>query len=79
MNEWSWNSLVPALPELFLACAGMVLLMAGAFRGNEGTKLICWAAVASFAVAAVFLLGLEWERTVIFNGMFVLDQFAGFM
>lgn len=79
MNTLNLASLMPALPEIFLACAGMVLLMVGAFRGNEGTKLICWATVASFAVAAIFLLGLDWERTVILNGMFVLDRFAGFM
>jgi len=79
MTELTWATIMPALPELFLAIAGMVLLMAGAFRGNEGTQMICWATVASFGLAAMFLLGLDWERTVIFNGMFVLDRFAGFM
>ncbi len=72
-------SFMPAFPEIFLACAGMVLLMVGAFRGNEGTRTICWGTVAAFALTAMFLLGTSWEKTVIFNGMFVLDQFAGFM
>lgn len=79
MTEFSWAMMTPALPELFLVVAGMILLMAGVFRGNEGTRTLCWATIGSFAVAAMFLLGLDWNRTVSFNGMFVLDQFAGFM
>jgi len=79
MNEFSWQALSPALPEIFLAIAGMVLLIAGVVRGNDGLRTISWGVIGSFALAAMFLLGLDWERSVIFNGMFVLDRFAGFM
>ncbi len=79
MSEFSWAYITPALPEMFLAIAGMVLLIAGVFRGNEGTKMLCWATIGSFALAATFLLGLDWERTTSFGGMFILDRFAGFM
>ena len=79
MTDFSWAGLAPALPEIFLAFSGMVLLIAGVFRGNEGTQLICWSAIGSFALAAMFLLGLDWERGEAFNGMFVIDRFAGFM
>jgi len=71
--------LIPILPELYLAVSGMFLLIVGAFKGNKGTETICWAVMVTFTVAALFLLGLDWERTVLFNGMFVMDRFAGFM
>ena len=79
MNSLKWVDMAPALPEIYLAIAGMVLLVAGVFRGNDGTRLICWGVMGSFAIAAMFLLGLDWDDTVAFNGMFVLDRFAGFM
>ncbi|MCB9991410.1 MAG: NADH-quinone oxidoreductase subunit NuoN [Rhodospirillales bacterium] len=79
MTDASNFSLMPALPEVFLALAGMVLLVAGVFRGNEGTRLICWATVGAFGVAAMFLLGLNWEQQITFGGLFIMDRFAGFM
>ena len=79
MTETHNLILMPALPELFLALSGMVFMLAGAFRGNMGTPLICWAVVGSFGVSAMFLLGLDWERSTALGGMFVLDSFAGFM
>jgi len=79
MIDLSWSGLQPILPELFLACAGMFLLIVGVFRGNHSTRLISWSVACSFAIAALFLLGLSWERTVILNGMFILDSFAGLM
>jgi len=79
MSEISWNYLLPALPEIFLALAGLVLLIVGVFRGNEGTRTICWAVIGSFAVAAMLLLGLEWTEVRSFNNMFILDGFGAFM
>lgn len=78
MSAFSWLSLQPAIPELFLAFAGMLLLVVGVFRGNDGTKIISWMAVLSLAVAALFLLGLNWETVHTLNGFFVLDRFTAF-
>ena len=79
MNSVSWESLGLIWPELFLALSGMALLVIGVFRGNESTRILSWAAAAVFAVAALFLLGMDWDRTVILNGFFMVDRFGGFM
>jgi NADH-quinone oxidoreductase subunit N len=73
------SDLLPLLPEIFLACAGMVLLVIGVIRGNDSTNTLCWAVIVSFALAGIFLLGLDWDRTLALSGMFVMDRFAGFM
>ena len=38
--------LLPALPEIVLACAAMALLLVGVFRGEGSTRLVSWLAVA---------------------------------
>lgn len=79
MNSLSFAELLPVWPELFLALAGMALLVVGVIRGNEGTSSLCWAVMAAFALSALFVMGLDWERVEVLNGMFVMDSFAGFM
>ena len=37
--------LMPALPEIVLACAAMALLLLGVFRGEGSTRLVSWLAV----------------------------------
>ncbi len=79
MIEYSLDSALPILPELFCVLAGMVLLIIGAMRGNAATSVICWATVATFGVAIILLLGLDWDRVTVLNDFFVFDPFAGFM
>ena len=79
MSSLSVAYLMPALPEIFMALSGLGLLVVGVFLGNGGTRTISWSVAASFAVAALLLLGLDWDRIETFNGMFVLDRFTGFM
>src|SRR5436305_13095778 len=71
--------LMPALPEIVLACAAMALLLVGVFRGEGSARLVSWLAVlvliAVLVVAAVF----GGERRIGFYGMFVTDPFAVFM
>lgn len=74
-----WSHLTPILPELFLAVAGMVLLVAGVLRGNSATAFINKAVIWSFVITILLLLGINWEEVHILNNMFVMDQFAGFM
>src|SRR5690606_18271953 len=78
-NSITLQGLLPVLPELFLAVAGMALLVVGVLRGNSATRPGSWAVMWSFLIAALFLLGTSWEKVEIFNGMFVMDEFAGFM
>ena len=70
----------PALPEIWLALAGMVLLLLGVYRGDRSTGLVSWLAVFSLiAAAAILLLHHQPVRAVTFSGMFVSDSFALFM
>ncbi|MGQ9365197.1 NADH-quinone oxidoreductase subunit NuoN [Azospirillum sp. ST 5-10] len=69
----------PALPEIFLAVAGMALLMLGVFRGDGATRPVAYLAVVAMLFAAILSLGLGEARVVTFNGLFVMDAFAVFM
>jgi len=71
--------LTPALPEIFLACAGMALLMIGVFTGERSTRLVSWLAVAALAATAVLLIAVGDGRVVTFNGLFVADAFGLYM
>lgn len=69
----------PALPEIFLACAGMALLMLGVFRGDGFTRPVAYLSVVAMLFAAVLSMGYGTGRVVSFNGLFVMDAFAVFM
>jgi NADH-quinone oxidoreductase subunit N len=75
----SLPDLMPALPEIFLACAGMALLLIGVFLGEKSTRIVASLAVMSFIIAGALLVMGPGGRTVTFNGMFVADGFAVFM
>jgi len=69
-----------ALPELFIACAGMVLLMVGVFRRSEATRLVLMLSLVVFLVAmAILVLSPASVSGEAFGGLFVSDGFAGFM
>ncbi len=77
--NWNWNDLAVLAPEIFLALAGMGLLIKGAFCGDKATLMIGRASVAVFILAALLLVQLDWRGGPVLNGMFTLDSFAGFM
>ncbi len=79
MTDFSFALLTPMMPELFLAVAGLFLLVLGVFHGDKGASSIGWLASIAFLVAGAILLQNGWERTTILNGMFVMDQFAGIL
>jgi NADH-quinone oxidoreductase subunit N len=82
----------PALPELFLAVAAMLLLMFGVFRGEGGrmsarmpaavvaanARVVSWLAVAILVVTGALVAMGSIERVSLFADMFVSDAFAGF-
>lgn len=70
-------SLLPLLPEIFMALIAMGLLIAGVSTKNESTPVICWASAIGLMMAALVLLGMDWSPNVVLNGMFKMDQFAG--
>ena len=66
-----------ALPEVVLAVGTMLLLMVGAFRGNQGTALVAMLAVALLVV--VLGLSVFGESGLAFGGLFVENGFTKFV
>ena len=73
----SLPAMMPAAAEIFLAIAGMVLLMVGVFRGEDSLRPLSWLTIAVFAVTAgiVVVRGGDGEA---FFGVFITDAFAQF-
>jgi len=71
-------NLMPALPEMLLAVAAMVLLLAGVFRKEDAFHGICNAALAVMIVAFVLVITQPAGRQETFGGMFVVDAFGRF-
>jgi len=72
-------NLLPALPEIVLACAAMVLLLIGVFRGEGSTRLVSWLAVLVLIGILILAAKADFGRNTAFYGMFVTDSFALFM
>ncbi|MBL6455196.1 NADH-quinone oxidoreductase subunit NuoN [Belnapia sp. T6] len=66
-----------ALPELVLACSGLVLLLAGVIPKQETFFPITMGAIGALLVTAVLVLG-QGEGTAL-GGHYVADAFSGFM
>ena len=73
----SFPALGPALPEIFMAIAAMVLLMLGVFRSKDSTALVVWLVLGVLAVAGVLVLRGP-DAGVTFNGLFVVNGFTSF-
>jgi len=69
---------VPAYPEMFLACAGIVLLMIGVFRAKDSTGLLTWLAVLAMAATAGLIVTGPQGPVTTFSGMFVVNGFTSF-
>src|SRR5947209_7372400 len=79
MPTVAFPDLMPALPEIVLACAAMALLLLGVFRGEGSTRLVSWLAVLALIATLVLVVLFEAPRQTGFYGMFVTDAFAVFM
>jgi len=69
----------PLLPEILLACAAMALLLFGAFRRQDATRLISWLAIAALVAAWLVLVNRPVAPGAVLAGMFITDAFATFM
>ena len=67
------------LPEIVLVLGTLALLMAGAVIGEKATGLVTGCAVLLLAVVAALVIALPAERTVLFGGSFIVDEFARFL
>src|ERR1700704_3677444 len=72
-------TLLPALPEIVLAVGAMVLLMVGAFRGEQTSKSLDGAAILLLVLTGVIVVWLPAGKLVTFGGSFVVDGFARFL
>src|ERR1700704_4585669 len=77
--ESAGYQLLPVLPELVLAGGAMVLLMLGAYRGQQTTGLITGLAVCLLIVVGVLELTLPAGKLTTFGGSFIVDDFARFL
>ncbi|MFP6730952.1 MAG: NADH-quinone oxidoreductase subunit NuoN [Alphaproteobacteria bacterium] len=75
----SMTALTPVFAEIWLAIAGLALLMVGAFRGDKSTRLVIALTTVAFAVALILVLIPGPGTTIVFNGLFIADSFAVFM
>ncbi|MDC7786498.1 NADH-quinone oxidoreductase subunit NuoN [Rhodoplanes sp. TEM] len=71
-------ALYPALPEIVLAVGAMVLILMGAYRGNQSTGAVSGFAVMLLIAAGVLVALMPAETQTTFGGSFVLDPFARF-
>src|SRR5438445_12035975 len=69
----------PALPEMVLAVAAMVLLLLGAWLGEASTRLVSWLAIGALILVLLITELGGGERRIGFYAMFVTDSFAVFM
>lgn len=75
-GEFISPDLMPAMPELILACGAMALLMLGVFRGDQSTRLVTLLSVGLMVVAGGFVLMQGEARVETFGGGFVVDAFS---
>ncbi len=71
--------LTSALPEVFLACACMALLMVGVFLRGHATRPVLALTVGVLAVTFMLVVFSPGDRTLAFGGLFVTDVFTDFM
>lgn len=74
----SIGNLGPAIPELFLAGAAIVLLMLGVFRKGDATALVGWLSVAALVVAGVLVFLGGDAQAFALNNLFIGDAFGRF-
>src|SRR6476619_1701895 len=71
--------LLPVLPELVLAAGAMVLLMLGAYRGQQTTSLVTGLAICLMVLVGALELLLPAGKLTTFAGGFIVDDFARFL
>jgi NADH-quinone oxidoreductase subunit N len=79
MNEaLQLPAIFPAAPEIVLAVGAMVLLMVGAYRGDNTTGAVNGFAVILLIIAGTLVALMPEEKVVTFGGSFVVDGYAKF-
>ena len=80
MPEMAFPNLIPALPEIFLAVAAMLLLMTGVFsREEQGARTVGYGSVIVLFGVMIFVGLVTDGRVLTFGGAFITDPFAVFI
>jgi len=79
MTGLDFAAVYPVLPELVLAAGAMVLLMMGAWRGDQSTAALSGFAVMLLILAGVLILLMPADKTVAFGGSFAVDAFSRYL
>ncbi|MEN3930765.1 NADH-quinone oxidoreductase subunit NuoN [Microvirga sp. W0021] len=69
----------PALPEIILAAAALILVLVGVFAKQRPFSIVCGGAILALFVALVLVVMAPDARVETFGGAFVNDAFARFM
>ncbi len=73
------QDLLVALPEIFLACSAMLLLLVGAWRGHKIAGALCSLALLALVLTFGLILNGKGYQGNVFNGQFVSNSFTDFM
>ncbi len=80
MTNFEFPELMPALPEIFLAVASMILLMLGVYsREKAGARSTTYGGILVLIVTVIFVGLVTDGRSVTFGGAFVTDTFAAYI
>jgi NADH-quinone oxidoreductase subunit N len=72
--------ILPALPEILVACGAMILLIYGVFAGDRATGTISWLSVMILMTCFVVVLGTSnGDRVLALADLYVADGFSAFM
>ena len=70
-------ALLPALPEIFLAIAAMILLMIGVYsRKEQSARIVSYASIVVLIITLILVGIITDGRTLTFGGAFVSDTFG---
>jgi NADH-quinone oxidoreductase subunit N len=71
--------LMPALPEIVLACGAMLMLMLGVFVGERSGRFVNSLCTLVLVAAAAALIAVPVGQHALFSGSLVLDDYARFL
>ncbi len=75
-----WPTIIPALPEIFLALAGMAVLMVGVFaREGHAVRVSNLLSLIALGIALVLVIFVSGGTMMAFGNLFVTDGFATYM
>jgi NADH-quinone oxidoreductase subunit N len=80
MNQLTtWSGYMPLLPEIVLAAGAMLMLMAGVMFGERSGRVVNFWCVLVLIAAAVAMHWVPSGRLSVFDGSFLVDDFARFL